>query len=105
MMAAFVCDWHIKYVVAVDEDGDVFSDTEVLWAIVIRTQLDKSMFVVPGAMGATPDSTVNPNTRITAKMGIDATKPYGQPFFNICEVSLDMLERMNLEHYLRWEEN
>ena len=101
IMAAFVCDWHIKYVVAVDEDVDIFSDTEVLWAIATRTQPDKSIFVIPGAMGATLDPTVDSNTRITAKMGIDATKPYGQPFSDICEVPLDMLERMKLEDYLK----
>lgn len=100
MMAAFVCDWHLKYVIAVDEDVDVFSDAEVLWALATRTQPDRATFVIPGAMGATVDPTVDSRTKISAKMGIDCTKPYGTPFSEVCEVPLDMLENMRVEDYL-----
>lgn len=101
IMAAFVCDWHIKYVVAVDEDVDVYSDSEVLWAIATRTQPDKATFIIPGAMGATVDPTVDSVTKITSKMGIDATRPYGKPFSEVCEVPLDLLNSIRLEDYLK----
>lgn len=101
IMAAFVCDWHLKYVIAVDEDVDVFSDTEVLWALATRTQPDKAIFIIPGAMGATVDPTVDSKTKISSKMGIDATKPYGTPFSEVCEVPLDMLGAMRLEDYVK----
>nr|WP_326183731.1 UbiD family decarboxylase [uncultured Oscillibacter sp.] len=101
MMAAFVCDWHLKYVLAVDEDVDVFSDSEVLWALATRTQPDRAIFIVPGAMGATVDPTVDSRTKISSKMGIDCTKPYGTPFSEVCEVPLDMLETMRIEDYLQ----
>lgn len=100
IMAAFVCDWHLKYVFAVDDDVDVFSDSEVLWALATRTQPDRATFVIPGAMGATVDPTVDSRTKISAKMGIDCTKPYGTPFSEVCEVPLDMLEQMRIEKYL-----
>jgi 2,5-furandicarboxylate decarboxylase 1 len=100
IMAAFVCDWHLKYVIAVDEDVDVYSDSEVLWALATRTQPDKAIFVIPGAMGATVDPTVDSKTKLSAKMGIDATKPYGVPFSDVCEVPLDLLGKMRVEDYL-----
>jgi 2,5-furandicarboxylate decarboxylase 1 len=101
IMAAFVCDWHLKYVIAVDEDVDVFTDTEVLWALATRTQPDKAVFIIPGAMGATVDPTVDYDTKISSKMGIDATKPFNKPFAEVLEVPLDLLRTMKLEEYLK----
>ncbi len=101
ILAAFVCDWHLKYVVAVDEDVDIYNDSEVLWALATRTQPDKAVFIIPGAMGATVDPTVDSETKITSKMGIDATKPFNKPFAEVCEVPLDMLNSIKLEDYLQ----
>jgi 2,5-furandicarboxylate decarboxylase 1 len=100
IMAAFVSDWHIKYAIAVDDDVDVFNDSEVLWAIATRTQPDKSIFVVPGAMGATVDPTVDSETKISAKMGIDATKPFSKHFSQVCEVPLELLDNIKLDDYI-----
>jgi hypothetical protein len=33
-------------------------------------------------------------------MGIDATKPLVQPFSEVCEVPLDLLERIRIEDYI-----
>jgi 2,5-furandicarboxylate decarboxylase 1 len=101
IMAAFTCDQHIKYVFAVDEDVDVFSDSEVLWALATRTQPNKSVFVIPAARGASLDPTVNSKKPITSKMGIDATKPFGEPFPETCEVPLDMMRNMRIEDYIK----
>ena len=100
ILAAFVSDWHLKYCVAVDEDVDVFNDSEVLWAIATRTQPATSTFVIPGVMGATVDPTVDSKTKISSVMGIDATKPYNVAFSDVCEVPLDKLETLRLEDYL-----
>lgn len=100
IMATFTGDWHIKYVVAVDEDVDIFSDSEVLWAIALRTQARRDFFIIPDAMGATLDPTVDSKKPYTDKMGIDATKPFGEPFSDVCEVPIDMLNNMKLEDYL-----
>lgn len=99
ILATFISDWHIKYVVAVDEDVDIFNDSEVLWAIATRTQPNKNFFVIPDAMGATLDPTVDSKKPYTAKMGIDATRPFGEPFPEVCEVPLDLLEQIQLENY------
>jgi 2,5-furandicarboxylate decarboxylase 1 len=102
IMAAFISDWHIKFTVAVDDDIDIFSDQEVLWAIATRTQPSRNFFVIPDAMGASLDPTVNLESSkpLTSKMGIDATKPYGEPFSEVCEVPLDLLNNMRLEDYI-----
>lgn len=100
IMAAFTGDWHIKFVVAVDEDVDIYNDTEVIWAISSRTQPSKDYFVIPNAMGGALDPTVDSDKPYTSKMGIDATKPFGEPFPEVCEVPLDLLENMRVEDYL-----
>lgn len=101
ILAALSSDWHIKYVVAMDEDVDIYNDSEVWWAIATRTQPDKDFFVIPEAMGATLDPTVSldPLNPLTAKMGIDATKPVGQPFSDVCEVDQTWLKKVNLKDY------
>lgn len=102
IMAAFIGDWHVKYAIAVDTDVDVFSDGEVLWAISTRTQPNRDVFVIPECMGSPLDPTTEGRSGITARMGIDATKkPVGQPFSEVCEVPLDLLETMKVEDYLR----
>jgi 2,5-furandicarboxylate decarboxylase 1 len=102
IMAAFISDWHIKFVVAVDEDLDIFSDQEVLWAIATRTQPARRFFVIPDAAGASLDPTVSMESSkpLTSKMGIDATRPFGEPFPEVCEVPLELLGNMKLEEYL-----
>lgn len=102
IMAAFISDWHIKFVAAVDEDIDIFNDQEVLWAIATRTQPHSRFFVIPEAMGATLDPTVSLDSRkpLTSKMGIDATKPIGEPFSEVCEVPLDLLQKIRIEDYI-----
>ncbi len=102
IMAAFTSDWHIKFAVAVDDDVDVFSDQEVLWAIATRTQPNRNFFVIPDALGSPLDPSVglDADRPLTAKMGIDATRPFGLPFSEVCEVPLDLLKQMRIEDYL-----
>jgi len=102
ILMAFTGDYHIKYVVAVDEDIDVFSDSEVLWAISTRTQPQRDTFIIPRAMGSHLDPTVGPErlAPLTSRMGIDATKSIVQPFAEICEVPLDLLEKIRIEDYI-----
>jgi len=102
ILAAFIGDWHIKYAIAVDSDVDIFNDREVLWAISTRTQPLVDTFVIPEAMGSPLDPTVGKQgTRtLTSRMGIDATKPVAEPFSEVCEVPLDLLEKMKVEDYL-----
>jgi len=74
-MAAFGEDLSLKLVVVVDEDVDVRSDAEVLWAVATRMQADRDLVVIPNAMGAILDPSSRAGT--TAKVAIDATRLLG----------------------------
>src|SRR5262249_48594647 len=72
-------DHYLKLVVVVDEDIDVFDESEVLWAIATRMQADRDLVVISGSLGAMLDPSAD-ERGVTAKLGIDATRPFGEPF-------------------------
>ena len=79
IMSAFGAHYDVKHVVVVDEDVDVHNPGEVEWAVATRFQADRDLVVVSGAQG----SLLDPSTTMTsdepqgisAKMGLDATRP------------------------------
>jgi len=75
IMAAFGAHTSMKQVVIVDEDIDVFDDRDVEWAIATRFQADRGLVVLQGVRGSSIDPSGNDG--ITAKLGIDATRPWG----------------------------
>ena len=81
-MAAFVADPFLKFVVIVDKDVDVYSDTEVLHAIATRVRADRDIFMVPYAKGSPLDpASYDPagGSHLVTKMGIDATRKDNYP--------------------------
>jgi len=70
-------DHYLKLVVVVDEDIDVFDESDVLWAIATRVQADRDLIVIGGSLGAILDPSASPDG-LTAKLGIDATRAFGQ---------------------------
>ncbi|MEE9198258.1 MAG: UbiD family decarboxylase, partial [Dehalococcoidia bacterium] len=72
-------DHYLKFVVIVDDDVDVFDESDVLWAIATRAQADRDLVVISGSMGALLEPSAS-EEGLTAKLGIDATKPVGEPF-------------------------
>ena len=75
IMAAFGAHTSMKQVVIVDEDIDVFDDRDVEWAIATRFQADRGLVVLHGVRGSSIDPSAQDG--ITAKLGIDATRPSG----------------------------
>ena len=73
VMAAFGAHYDIKQVVVVDMDVDIDDPNEIEWAVATRFQADRDLLIVSGAQG----SKLDPSARagISAKMGLDATKP------------------------------
>ena len=69
----FGVDHYVKLVVVVDEDIDVFDESDVLWAIATRAQADRDLVVINGSLGAILDPSASPEG-LTAKLGIDATR-------------------------------
>src|SRR5437899_813364 len=72
-------DHYLKLVIVVDDDIDVFDEAELLWAIATRMQADRDLVVISGSLGAMLDPSAD-DRGITAKLGIDATRPFGEPF-------------------------
>lgn len=72
-------DHYLKLVVVVDDDIDVFDESDVLWAVATRMQADRDLVVIPGSLGALLDPSAD-DRGVTAKLGIDATRPFGRPF-------------------------
>ncbi len=76
IMATLSVDHNVKLVIVVDDDVDVFDETQVLWALATRVQADRDIHIIPQhqGMGCTLDPSTDDLSR-SAKMGIDATKP------------------------------
>ncbi|AHL21944.1 UbiD family decarboxylase [Thermococcus nautili] len=73
ILAAFAGHPSLKHVVVVDEDIDIYDDRDVEWAIATRFQADRDLVIVPNARGSSLDPSAEKS--LTAKWGIDATKP------------------------------
>ncbi|MBM3502463.1 MAG: UbiD family decarboxylase [Alphaproteobacteria bacterium] len=63
----------LKAVFAVDDDIDVFSDAEMMWALATRVQWDRDAIVVSGLSGSLMDPSLPRGARTVQKIGIDAT--------------------------------
>ncbi|MEB3860099.1 MAG: UbiD family decarboxylase [Desulfurococcales archaeon] len=73
IMAAFAGHPSLKHVVVVDSDIDPDNPELVEWAIATRFQADKDLILIRNARGSTLDP--SSTNGVTAKMGLDATKP------------------------------
>ncbi len=65
--------------VVVDDDVDVFDESDVLWAVATRVQADRDLLTISGSLGAILDPSAS-EQGLTSKLGIDATRPLGEPF-------------------------
>jgi UbiD family decarboxylase len=72
-------DHYLKLVIVVDDDIDVFDESDVMWAVATRMQADRDLVVIGGSLGAMLDPSAD-DRGVTAKLGIDATRPFGQEF-------------------------
>jgi 2,5-furandicarboxylate decarboxylase 1 len=88
ILCAFGAHYDIKQVTVVDVDVDVHDPQQVEWAVATRFQADRDLVVISGAQGSVldPSTTVGNEMAngepppmhmqgISAKMGLDATKP------------------------------
>ncbi len=75
--AAFAGHKSLKKVIVVDSEIDVNNPDEVEWALATRFQASKDLVVKENEHGSSLDPSAEPGEKasITAKMGLDATKP------------------------------
>ncbi len=79
IMAALSGHTSMKRVIVVDEDIDIYDDRDVEWAVATRFQAERDLILIHGAKGSSIDPSAG---ETTSKMGLDATKPLGQPDFD-----------------------
>jgi 2,5-furandicarboxylate decarboxylase 1 len=90
ILAAMSSNTRPKWVIAVDPDIDVYDKTDVEWAMSFRVQPARDVFIVDNVAAGPSDPTVtaqkNRALRLNSTVGIDATKPFGQPFSKVADV-------------------
>src|SRR5580692_6619608 len=99
IMGAFGGHYDIKQVVVVDMDVNIDDETEIEWAIATRFQADRDLVVVSGAQGSKLDP--SSNNGISAKMGIDATKPLSTEPMEFKRIHVKGVENVNLGRVLQ----
>ncbi len=100
--------YRFKCAVVVDEDVDIYDDKKVIWAMMTRTQADRSFFVVPGSYISRVDPTGYPpwqsagkgDRLLSTRLGIDATKPLDPSFPEVAEPPRSMWAQLDLGQYL-----
>jgi UbiD family decarboxylase len=101
--------YRFKCAIVVDEDIDIYDDKKVIWAVMTRTQADRSFFSVPGSYisrvdptGYSPWNSVQREDRLlSTRLGIDATKPLDSLFPEVADPPKDMWTKVNLSEYLK----
>ena len=83
-----------KIIIVVDDDIDIFDMEKVLWAVATRTQADEDVVIFPRLVATAMDPSVR-KLRVGAGLGIDATRPFGQPFPEM--VRVPGAEKVSLE--------
>src|SRR6202046_1278172 len=99
IMGAFGGHYDIKQVVVVDMDVNIDDETEIEWAIATRFQADRDLVVVSGAQGSKLDP--SSDNGISAKMGIDATKPLSTEPMEFKRIHVKGVENVNLGRVLQ----
>jgi UbiD family decarboxylase len=74
-----------KLVIVVDDDIDVRDPMQLQWALAYRVQADRDLIVIPRMVGQGLDPST-PLPSVGAVMGIDATRPFGEPFWEVTDV-------------------
>ncbi|PRX25012.1 2,5-furandicarboxylate decarboxylase 1 [Paraburkholderia sp. BL18I3N2] len=106
ILCAFGAHYDIKQVVVVDTDVDVHDPAEIEWAIATRFQADRDLVVIGGAQGSPldPSTTVGqpedapPHLQgVSAKMGLDATRPVVYPSHVFTRVRIPGQDTVNLD--------
>jgi 2,5-furandicarboxylate decarboxylase 1 len=109
ILCAFGAHYDLKQVIVVDPDVDVHQPAEVEWAVATRFQADRDLVVVSGAQGSTldPSTTVAASLAgveapahlqgISAKMGLDATRPITYESYVFTRVRIPGEETVELD--------
>jgi len=94
IMGAFGGHYDIKQVVVVDMDVNIDDEREIEWAVATRFQADRDLVIVSGAQGSRLDPSSDDG--VSAKMGIDATKPLSTDAMEFKRIHVKGIEKVDL---------
>ena len=106
-LAAFTTEPSIKHVLVVDEDIDVFNETQVLWALAMRFQADRDLATLPNILGSHLNPTAYGYDRtekgpMETKLIFDATKPLPpHEFPKEARSPAGFINQLELQKYVR----
>lgn len=90
IMAAMSSNVRPKWVIVVDPDIDVHDPSDVEWAMSFRVRPDRDLFVIEHVPATHLDPSVEQSgaleTHTSSTVGIDATRPVGEPFADVADV-------------------
>ena len=79
-----------KFIIVVDDDVDIYDMEKVMWAVATRSRPEEDVVIFPrlSTSGMDPSAFRLEGTDSfwNSGLGIDATKPYGQPFPEVVEI-------------------
>src|SRR5574338_397386 len=90
----------LKMVTVVDEDIDPSNAGSVEYALATRFQADKDLFIIKNVRGSSLDPSSDQKNLLTAKLGIDATRPLSKrpEGFEIAKIPNE--DKFSLKDYL-----
>jgi 2,5-furandicarboxylate decarboxylase 1 len=90
ILAAMASNIRPKWTIIVDPDIDVHNSTEVEWAMAFRVQPQRDVIVIENTPAGPSDPSVDLSKdramRLSSSIGIDATRPFGEPFYDVADV-------------------
>jgi 4-hydroxy-3-polyprenylbenzoate decarboxylase/2,5-furandicarboxylate decarboxylase 1 len=88
-----------KFIIVVDDDVDIYDMEKVMWAVATRSRPEEDVVIFPrlSTSGMDPSAFRLEGTDSfwNSGLGIDATKPYGQPFPEVVEIP--GVDKVNLD--------
>ncbi len=91
LLAAMSTNLRPKVVTVVDTDIDVRRSSDVEWAVAFRSQPHRDVIIVDGLPAGPLDPSVDESIpldrRRASAIGIDATRPFGEPFPTVADVA------------------
>ena len=105
--AAFSTHASIKHVYVVDDDIDVFNESEVLWAMATRFEAHRDLAMIPNALGAWLIPSAyhlddnRPGGVLNTKVIFDCTKPAAPTEFpKRAVVPSEVVQKIQLNEYV-----
>lgn len=91
----------LKMVTVVDNDIDPTDPVQVEYAMATRFQADKDLIIIKKVRGSSLDPSSDQKNLLTAKLGIDATKPFDKRAEGFEIAKIPGAERLSLKTYLK----